>query len=259
METTRKLKLIGVLLVSFFMSGTSMFVVNVFADDSANTTFGSLFKASPNGKYVTLGCTQKGFPYDGNSPSYFTPTKDSISITTNKQDCQTMNTHDTCNFKLGDNGIIRIGFEFNVSGSCHTVGGDAVWLAFWVYSNPWKNTTEVDFVESQFGPASGGLNSNFAGVGNQVSIFDKNDKNSWKGSITADFSGTGNSVKATVRNSVNSKIATSTLEREDGYFFVLDTAATNGVTPNACKITISNLYVDGTVPAGSCIGMPSPQ
>lgn len=169
-------------------------------------------------------------------------------------DCRTVNTHDKCLFNLGDGGVTQITFDFAVADSCHGSDGTE-WLAFWMYRDPWQNTVEVDFIESKFGPSEG-LNTNFAGTGNQVVIFDAGTSN-WTGSITANFSGTGDAVQAMVSNSVNSNVGTATLAASDGYFFVMDTAT--GSTATDCTITVSNLSAQGNVASSSnpdnCAGL----
>ena len=218
---------------------------------SADASFGDLFTGSPCNPpgLGMVGCTQKGYPCNPNWNDYFSTTSTSISMATGGvQDCRTVNTHDQCNFSVGDGGVTQISFDFSVEDSCHGSDGTE-WLAFWIYSDPWASTLEVDFIESKFGP-SAGLNTNFAGNGHQVVIYDAG-TTGWSGSVTAKFSGSGNDVSVSVSNSVNSNVGTSTLTGSDGYFFVMDTAA--GSTDD-CSFTISNLQMEGTVPAGQCSG-----
>jgi len=211
--------------------------------------FGQLFTGSPQGQDGEAGCQGT---YNGNWQSYFTSIANSISMTAGN-DCRTVNTHtnNSCVFNLGSGGVTQISFDFAVSDGCHAAA-PADWLAFWIYSEPWNSSVEVDFIESLNGPGTG-LNSNFAGNGHQVVIFPGGaSPPSWAGSITANFSGTGNAVNVQVSNSVNSNVATSTLARSTGYFFVMDTTPT---TAGACTITVSNLSAVGTVPAGNCAGL----
>lgn len=212
--------------------------------------FGNLFTGSPDGQDGEAGCTGT---YNGNWKSYFTVTANSISIIAGN-DCRTVNTNtnNSCVFNVGTGGVTQISFDYAVSDACHA-SQPADWLAFWIYSEPWKNTVEVDFIESTNGPGTG-LNSNFAGQGHQVVIFAGGAAPpSWSGSITANFSGTGSAVNVTVSNSTNSNVASSMLTRSTGYFFVMDTTPT---TATACTITVSNLSLVGTVPSNQCAGIP---
>lgn len=224
--------------------------------DSSGASFGQLFTGSacPAG-YGVLGCTQQ--PTDPscnpNWNTYFSTTPSSITMTAGSNDCRTVNTYDQCLFNLGTGGITEISFDFTVADSCHGASGTE-WLAFWMYHVPWTNQVEVDFIESKYGPGAG-LNTNFAGVGTQVIIFNAG-TTGWKGSITATFtSGAGGTVNASVSNSVNKNVGTTTLSTGAGYFFVMDTAG--GSTATDCSFTISNLTAKGTVPAGTCAGLIS--
>ena len=216
---------------------------DIVAQESTGQTFGQLFVGSPWNKDGEGGCNATGGSYNGHWKSYFTYDSTSITLTAGN-DCRTVNTA-TCNcciFDVGDSAITQISFDFEISDSCHT-SEETDWLAFWMYSNPWTGTAEVDFIESKYGPGSG-LNSNFDGNGRQVVIFESTDTVKWKGSIVANFSGSGNSVTVSVSNSVNSNIATSTLSRDSGYFFVLDTSPT---TASGCTVTISNVMAKGKI------------
>lgn len=222
-------------------------------------SFGSLFACSPEGQGGSEGCLSQGAncttlepgSYNGNCSEYFTFDNTSMTMTAGN-DCRTVNTgtNNSCTFTLGDDGVTEIKFDFSISDACHDASGTD-WLAFWIYSNPWVNTVEVDFIEGCNGPNAGGLNSNFAGVGTQIGIYTQSQEN-WSGTITATFSGTGDNITANVTNSVNGETATSTLTRSSGYFFVLDTAPT---TANGCTVTISNLTMQGSVPSGQCTGL----
>jgi hypothetical protein len=216
---------------------------------TAAPTFGQLFTGSPYGQDGEAGCQGT---YNGNWQSYFTTTANSISVAAGN-DCRTVNTHtnNSCVFNVGTGGVTQVNFDFAVSDGCHA-SQPADWLAFWIYSEPWNSLVEVDFIESTFGPGTG-LNSNFAGNGNQVVILPGGAAPpSWNGSVNAKFSGTGGAVNVSVSNSVNSTVATSTLTRSTGYFFVMDTTPT---TASGCSITVSNLRVAGAVPAGQCVGL----
>jgi hypothetical protein len=172
-------------------------------------------------------------------------------------DCHTVNSHDSCLFDIGDGGVTQVDFDFTVTDQCHLTVDTTEWLSFWIFSDPWNSTVEADFIESLNGPGgkNGALNANFAGNGHQVIIF-QNDNPSWTGHITTKFSGSGSNVTATTTNSHNGEVATSTLVRDSGYFFVMDTAlGSNGNTQ--CSFTISNLKIQGTVPAGRCTGLTS--
>ena len=222
---------------------------------SSGPVFGQMFTGSPCNNYGAVGCTQTGAKCNLNWQSYFTYTSDSISMTAGNDDCRTVNTYDACQMTLGDGGVTQISFDFDVSDACHGSDGTA-WLAFWVYSIPWTNTVEVDFIESKFGPSSG-LNTNFAGTGLQVVIYDGSPGQSWTGSITANFAGSGSAVTAMVNNSVNDNVGVATLTRSTGYFFVLDTAA--GTTATDCTITVSNVQAVGSVASSTnpdnCAGL----
>ena len=210
----------------------------------------SLFTGSPQGQDGEAGCTGT---YNGNWKSYAATTANSISITAGN-DCRTVNTNtnNSCVFNVGTGGVTQVSFDYAVSDACHA-SQPADWLAFWIYSEPWNNAVEVDFIESTNGPGTG-LNSNFAGRPIQVVIFPGGAAPpSWSGNITAKFSGTGSAVNVTVSNSTNSNVASSTLARSTGYFFVMDTTPT---TASGCTITVSNLSVAGTVPSSQCAGLP---
>jgi hypothetical protein len=97
------------------------------------------------------------------------------------------------------------------------------------------------------------LNSNFAGNGQQVEFF-QNANSNWSGHITAKFSGSGNNVQATISNNHDGQVASSTLTRDSGYFFVMDTALGSGGNTQ-CSFGVSNLKMQGTVPAGQCQGI----
>lgn len=216
------------------------------------TTFGELFTASPCHDNGSEGCIQGGGECNTDWESYFSYTADSISMVAGN-DCRTVSTADKCVFSLGEGGVTEISFDFDICESCHNKDTGVAWLAFWIYSKPWKNTLEVDFIESKFGPASNGLNTNFAGVGHQVEIFAEGTQ-AWKGSIVATFTHSGtNDVDVKVTNSVNTNVGTSTLTGRDGYFFVLDTAT--GTTATDCKITISNVKIEGTTNVPSNTGL----
>lgn len=220
---------------------------------ASSTSWTQLFTGSPCGQYGTVGCTQQPSHPTCNSNwnSYTEVNENSITMTAGN-DCRTINTHDTCQMKLGDNGVTMITFDFEVADSCHDSDGTE-WLAFWIYSEPWNNQVEVDFIESKFGQGAG-LNTNFAGMGKEIIIFDSS-TNPWKGSITAKFSGSGDAVNVHVSNSVNSNVGTTTLTRDSGYFFVMDTAT--GSSASNCTITVSNLKVFAQTPppAGQCAGL----
>lgn len=200
-----------------------------------------LFTASPCWQNGSTGCLQQPSnpPCNTDSGSYCTTTGNSITITAGN-DCRTMSTNGSFNFDLGDGNVTQISFDFDIVNYMNS-GDQATWLAFWIYSEPWLNTVEVDFIESLNGPGTG-LNTNFAGAPNtnQVVIFDN--KQNWKGSIKATFSGSGDSVNVSVSNSANSNVGTATLTRSTSYFFVINTCQSPGV--NNCAITISNLKVN---------------
>ena len=161
-------------------------------------------------------------------------------------DCRTVSTADKCTFNLGEGGVTQISFDFDICNSCHEAETGTAWLAFWIYNKPWVITQEVDFIESKYGPCSGGLNTNFAGAleATEVEIF--NGSEAWTGSIVATFTHSGtNEVDVQVTNSNNSNVGKATLTSRDGYFFVLDTAM--GTTATDCKITVSNVVITGTV------------
>lgn len=219
-----------------------------------------LFACSPcepyPGQYGVAGCTTQADPGTCNSDcqSYFSAVASGIQMTAG-DDCHTVNSHDACSFSIGDTGVTQVDFDFTVTDECHLTVDTTEWLSFWIFSDPWNSTVEADFIESLNGPGgkNGALNANFAGNGQQVIIF-PNDAPDWSGHITAKFSGSGSNVTATTANSNNDQIATSTLTRDSGYFFVMDTAlGSNGNTQ--CSFTITNLKLQGTVPAGQCAGL----
>ncbi len=215
-------------------------------------TFGQLFTGAPYKQDGEAGC---GDPYNSNWQQYFTYDASSITMTAGTE-CNTVdtNTNSSCVFTLGTGGITQITFDFKIDNACHKATS-ADWLSFWIYSEPWSTSVEVDFIETQNGPAMGGLNSNFAGEGNQIAIFDAGvSPPVWEGSITATFTSVPSSdqVNVSVSNSVTSGVATSTLARSSGYFFVMDTTPSSF---NGCSFTISNVSATGTVPTGQCAGL----
>lgn len=253
-----------VLLIAFGFSNTAN-----GQESSPEWAFAKLFTLSPSKDFGSAAC-QKQTPSGGvgapcndslrnsrntNWNSFFSYDNTSMTLTAGN-DCRTVNTgsNNSCVFTLGDSGITQISFDFEISGNCHTTDCTA-WLAFWVYSKPWQDSTEVDFVESLHGPAASGLNINFAGIGRQQYIYQAgNPPSTWSGSITANFSGAGPTVNASITNSVRPGIvASSTLARNNDYFFVFNTAPT---TKNGCTISISNVQAKGTVSENNCIGLP---
>lgn len=241
------------------------------ADQLTSATFPQLFQASCSG---TGGCEQDCLNGDdprnnfcecaaGTASQWFTtvttgtPSIEIAAAGANETYCRTVNTENTCQFDLGDGGVNQISFDFVVSKECSqsTVQGTE-WLAFWMFNNPWNGHSEVDFIESRFGP-SAGLNTNFDGNGHQVVVFPPGPA-TWTGSITATFKGTGNAVSVSVSNSANTNVGTTTLSSSTGYFFVMDTAG--GSENSSCTITVSNLAVQGTVPStlngnANCVGL----
>jgi hypothetical protein len=221
----------------------------------------SLFECSPcdpyPGAYGVAGCTtQQPNPgtCNSNCQSYTSSIENGIEMTAGS-DCHTVNSHTDCTFSIGDNGVTQVDFDFTVTNECHETVDTTEWLSFWIFRNPWNSTVEADYIESLNGPGgkNGGLNANFAGNGQQVIIF-QNATQNWSGHITTKFSGSGSSVQATTTNSHNNEVASSTLTEDSGYFFVMDTAlGSNGNTQ--CSFTVSNLKLQGTVPAGQCQGV----
>jgi len=204
-------------------------------------SFGQLFQASPCGDNGTVGCIQSGGKCNTDAQSYFSHTDTSMTMIVG-DDCRTVSTADSSVFSLGDGGVTKISFDFDISDNCHAPDTGTAWLAFWIYSKPWANTLEVDFIESKKGP-SNGLNTNFAGAPNtnQVQIFDV--KASWKGSVAATFTTNGTGIAVEVTNSNNSNIGTATLSGKDDFFFVMDTAT--GSTAEGGTFTVSNLAIEG--------------
>lgn len=241
--------------------------------EASSSGFGQLFVASPCDADGEQGCNDESwqtsvrcikeslwdsleFTCNTNASSYFQYDDTSMTITAGN-DCRTVNTgtNNTCKFTIGDNGVTQISFDFEVSGPCHDANIGTDWFAFWIYSNPWNKHVEADFIEGCNGPARGGLNTNFAGSSTQQYIFQESDPGPWKGSITASFSGSGDAVTIQVKNTVRpNAIAGTTLQRDTGYVFVLNTTPT---LASGCTVQISNLKMEGTVPAGSCAGLIS--
>ncbi|MCP4549743.1 MAG: hypothetical protein GY835_25085 [bacterium] len=259
MQDLRKLGCRWFVLISCLIIVASLGVGSASANPNQNqrspdSVFGQLFTGSPCDNYGSVGCTQTGAKCNLNWHSYFTYTTDSITMTAGN-DCRTVNTYASCQMTLGEGGVTQISFDFDVSDACHGAEGTA-WLAFWIYRIPWNNWVEVDFIESKYGPSTG-LNTNFAGKGDQVIIFDGSQGQSWKGSITAKFSGTGNAVDVQVSNSVNSNVGSITLTANTEYFFVMDTAP--GSTASDCTISVSNVQAVGSVASRSnpdnCVGL----
>ncbi|TSE05589.1 ricin-type beta-trefoil lectin domain protein [Aquimarina algiphila] len=218
--------------------------VSKSSDAKWELPFGYFFTVSPCHDNGSEGCIQKGGICNTDWQSYFSYTEDSISMIAGT-DCRTVSTADKLLFNLGEGGVTKITFDFDVCKSCHEAATGTAWLAFWIYNKPWQQTQEVDFIESKYGPSTG-LNTNFAGASgaHQVEIF--NDSESWKGSITAVFTNSGtNDVKVEVSNSNNASIGKATLTSRNDYFFVLDTAM--GTTAKDCTINISNVVITGTV------------
>jgi hypothetical protein len=221
-------------------------------ESTAPASFGQLFTGAPYQQDGEGGCVGT---YNSNWQKYFSYNTTSMTMSTGDS-CNTVDTktNSSCVFSLGSGGITQISFDFKIDDACHNAT-TADWLSFWIYSEVWSQTVEVDFIETQNGPAMGGLNSNFAGMGTQVAIFDAGvSPPVWEGSIIATFSlvPSTDQVNVSVSNSVNSNVATSTLTRSTGYFFVMDS------TPSqfkGCSFTISNLKAEGTVSSGQCNGI----
>lgn len=218
-----------------------------------------LFGCSPcdpyPGEYGVAGCTTVSHGTCNDScQSYFASIDNGMEMTAGS-DCHTVNSHDACTFDIGDNGVTQVDFDFTVTDECHLTVDTTEWLSFWIYRNPWNSTVEADFIESLNGPGgkNGALNANFAGNGQQVIIFSNANPN-WSGHITTKFSGSGSNVLATTTNSHNADVASSTLIEDSGYFFVMDTALGSGGNTQ-CSFTVSNLKLQGTVPAGQCQGV----
>lgn len=241
----------------------------VSVDESmTDPPFGALFEGSPDGEYGATGCIHNGTNCTGTPPggewasydpqweTYFSYDDTSMTITANDS-CRSVTTapNNNCIFTVGDNGITQISFDFAISGDCHDPNYGTDWLAFWIYSDPWESTAEVDFLEACSGPNRGGLNTNFDGHCCQIGLFEQ-DTPDWQGSITAKFSGSGDNVYVRVSNSINDEIASTYLARDSGYLFVLDTSPT--LAP-ACTVTISNLSMKGSVGASGqgCVGLVS--
>ena len=227
--------------------------------------FGALFAGTSDGSFGATGCIQNGTNCTGTPPqpewaafdpkweSYFSYDETSMTITANDS-CRSVSTGpiNNCIFTVGDNGVTEISFDFAISGPCHAEEYGTDWLAFWIYSDPWVGTAEVDFIEACSGPIRGGLNTNFDAHGQQIGIFQQDDPN-WQGTITAKFTGSGSNVHAQVTNSHNNQTASTYLSKDSGYLFVLDTSPTNA---KGCTVTISNLTMQGSVGSGQgCVGL----
>ena len=221
----------------------------------------SLFECSPcdpyPGQYGVAGCTTVSHgTCNSDCQSYSSSIENGNGIEmTAGADCHTMDSHEACTFTIGDNGVTQVDFDFSVTDQCHLTVDTTEWLSFWIFRNPWNSMVEADFIESLNGPGgkNGALNANFAGNGQQVIIFHNGNPN-WKGHITTKFAGSGSNVLATTTNSNNNEAASSTLIEDSGYFLVMDTAlGSNGNTQ--CSFTVTNLKLQGTVPAGQCAGL----
>lgn len=246
----------------------ALFSINHYSGQAQS--FGALFAKAKTGQNGDAGCYSKHPDATNNQPidSFFVFDETSMTITAGT-DCRTVQTrsNSSCVFKLGDDGVTQISFDFDISNECHTATGScssiqngtvSPWLSFWMYSkngqNPYERSAEVDFIETNFGPGCG-LNTNFGGLGTQQVIYPADPNTHWTGTITASFSGSGTSVKTTITNSVNSNVASTTLSRDFSYFFVLNTSVA-AATTLGCTVTISNLKMEGTVPSGMCTGIP---
>ena len=171
-------------------------------------------------------------------------------------ECHTVNTADTCVFDVGDDGIRAIRFDYEVDPQCYGESkADATWLAFWIYTQNepghWNSKSEVDMIESVNGRHRY-LNMNFSGNGTQVAI---DEDASQRGSIEVKFRGQGyNGVTVETRETTKTtKVATSTLQQNRDYFFVLDTASRGS---RQCHVTISNLRIEGKAHADKpCRGL----
>lgn len=221
----------------------------------------SIFECSPcdpyPGAYGVAGCTTVSHGtcnQDCTSYSSSVDNGNGIQMSAGA-DCHTIDSHQDCTFDIGDKGVTQVDFDFTVTDQCHLTVDKTEWLSFWIFRNPWNNMVEADFIESLNGPGgkNGALNANFAGNGQQVIIF-PNDNPNWTGHITTKFSGSGTSVLAMTTNSANSQVASSTLIEDSGYFLVMDTALGSGGN-TACSFTVSNVKLQGTVPAGQCTGL----
>ena len=120
-------------------------------DSKSIPNWPQLFTGSANGQDGSEGCIQTGAPYNGNWQDYFTAGEDSISITAG-DDARTVSTDNNLNFNLGTGGVTQITFDFEITNYMNT-NGLVTWLAFWIYSNPWSSSAEVDFVD--FGSVCG--------------------------------------------------------------------------------------------------------
>mmetsp|Transcript_10068 Transcript_10068/g.16496 ORF Transcript_10068/g.16496 Transcript_10068/m.16496 type:complete len:278 (-) Transcript_10068:20-853(-) len=225
------------------------------------------------------GCTKLG-ARPTTSTSFKSFGDATVSIETDGMDCRSVSTVNTCSFDLGQNGVTKITFDFEVSAKCYTravshfIDDASVinWFAFWLDNVTWKRDREVDLIESGQGASNDqypdkqggeeGLHINFAGSGISG---DKGYNQAWydnllTGKSSTSFKSSENGVITVTSDlfdeagvMVYSKTgqATAGLKSSKGYFFVVDTAV--GGAPG-CKLTIKNIEMYGTVPDNKCQG-----
>jgi len=155
---------------------------------------------------LNIGGSDAGHPCDNNVDNYLSGGSDSegwqtLTITNKSPDkCLSASTYDTCKFNIGEGGVTKISFEYEIDPSCGTQDNNHKydWAAFWLYSvntpgstvariesEPdfgWDGAAEVDLVE---GSMDRGLPwaTNFDGIQNQKSLPDRS------GQVLATFSG----------------------------------------------------------------------
>lgn len=226
--------------------------------------FGANFTKSPKGRYGGVACQKQGGDYNHRWHQYFSYNDTSMTISAGN-DCRQVysGASNGCILNLGDTGITEISFDFSISNECHQSPASMDWFAFFLTSMPWAAGQEVDFIESKFGGTNYrtnntnyGLNTNFGGKGQQLTIFDSSFDGKWEGTVKATFSGSGDQVKVVITNSANTGQATWTLQESENYTFVFNTTQT--VIPG-CSITISNISATGTLPnnrgSDNCVGI----
>jgi len=106
--------------------------------------------------------------------------------------CIYQHTQNTCNFRLGSNGLMQIEVDYQITGDRWSN-----WFSFWInsYKNGWVPEAEIDILEEM----NKVLAHNFAGYGHQVPF---KTENSFIGHITGVFTTEGARVTDCVAGSI---------------------------------------------------------
>mmetsp|Transcript_745 Transcript_745/g.1188 ORF Transcript_745/g.1188 Transcript_745/m.1188 type:complete len:245 (+) Transcript_745:17-751(+) len=216
---------------------------------STGTKYGDAFIRTLNPAGFVYGetdCEMNGYSIGDDPKTYITADNSSIVIAGSSTACHTVNTFDTCRFDIGEGGVTRIKFDYEVTDGCYDkslpiLGG------FWMYALDQNlmrsNFSELDLIRTNVSS----LEIAFPTL-NTTRVPGTN-KNS--GTSITTFNGT-HDVSEIGKTEVS-----GSLDLKKGYAFVLNTAGTSstGVIPEGsgdCYITIKNLKLTGTVPPNNC-------